>query len=912
MFGKNKILPGSVALVLIPLLIPSPVRAQSTILLTPSNEPRHLQWTDHPDAALPRRPRIGLVLSGGGSRGLAQIGVLKSFERHHIPIDLIVGNSLGSVVAGLYASGYSPAEIESIAVHTNWSELLSFTEETKRTDLYIGQKQSQEEGFLLIRFDGLQPIIPSSISGGQRISNFFSYLSLQALYHPNPTFDGLKIPLRITSTDLLSGKRVIMDRGSLAEAMRASVAVPLLYSPLERDSMFLVDGGLVSNIPADVARSLGCDVVVVVNSTSSLRRPDQMAAPWEIADQIMTIMMQLSNKEEMKLADVVITPPGANRIVSDFSGIDTLMDGGERAADQAIPQIRAAIAAGSARLRLPASDAGDSIAVRFEGDPVPDSIRNEILREDAGHPLVPASIQAQLDTLAATGRYRELAAEIRDTAGGAEILYRVVTRSPLVSARFAGNVLLPDSLINRQLEPLYEHPVSDDDIRNALERVLRLYRDRGNSLARIDSVRIDPVSRTISFSINEGRIYQIKYEGNDQTRDYVIRREFPMDVGDIFDIERANQGIVNIKSTGLFDYVLLDVRYVGTQPVIVLKVKEKSSELLRLGLHADDEHGVVATTEIRDANFRGAWEDFGVTARFGSRDRGVRLGYTINRIFNTYFTMTLQGYLRSRDILTYKDDPTLSDAHWDRLEDGRYRDGRYGGCLAFGSHVERLGEVTGELRWENQKISGISGEGYVPEQYNFAALKLQSIIDNQDKYPFPEQGMYFMLSYESALRKLGSEVAYGKLTVSYETYLTFLPGHTLRPKISFGFADANLPIAEQYSLGGFNSFYGLREDDSRGRQLFLINMEYRYRFPFRLVFETYVEARYDLGTISRQPQELTFSHLRHGAGLSIALDTPIGQASVGMGKSFFFRTDLPNSPISVGPLLFYFSIGAPL
>ncbi|TLY27902.1 MAG: patatin, partial [Ignavibacteria bacterium] len=114
------------------------------------------------------RPKVGLVLSGGGGRGLAQIGVLRALERRGIPIDFIVGNSLGSVIGGLYAAGYSTSAIESIATHTNWTELLSFSGDTKRTDLFVGQKQSEEEGFLLIRFDGLAPIIPSAISSGQR------------------------------------------------------------------------------------------------------------------------------------------------------------------------------------------------------------------------------------------------------------------------------------------------------------------------------------------------------------------------------------------------------------------------------------------------------------------------------------------------------------------------------------------------------------------------------------------------------------------------------------------------------------------------------------------------------------------------------------------------------------------------
>ena len=324
------------------LLIPFIVltaSAQNSFTIRPTVTPDRFRGISMHREEQPARPKVGLVLSGGGGRGLAQIGVLRALERRGIPIDFIVGNSLGSVIGGLYSAGYSTTAIESIATHTNWSELLSFSGDTKRTDLFVGQKQSEEEGFLLIRFDGLAPIIPSAISTGQRFSNFFSYLTLQAVYHPNPGFDDLKVRFRATATDLLSGRRVVLDHGSLAEAMRASVTVPLLYSPLERDSMFLVDGGLKSNIPVDVARSAGCDVVIAVNSTSSMRGAAQLNAPWEIADQIMTIMMQEPNERQLGLADVVITPATRERVVSDFSGVDTLIAAGELAGERAIGPI---------------------------------------------------------------------------------------------------------------------------------------------------------------------------------------------------------------------------------------------------------------------------------------------------------------------------------------------------------------------------------------------------------------------------------------------------------------------------------------------------------------------------------------------------------------------------------------------
>ena len=319
-------------------LLISGASAQNPIVIRSPVMPAAFQGL-RPFSSLPfHRPKVGLVLSGGGARGIAQIGVIGVLEKNKITIDLIVGNSMGGIVGGLYAAGYTTTEIESIALHTNWDEVLSFTEETKRTDLFVGQKQAEQVGYLVVRFDGLQPIIPSSISGGQRLSNYFMDLTLQALYHPAPSFDDLKIPFRAVATDLLTGKRVVFDGGSLGEAMRAGVTVPLLYAPLEKDSMVLVDGGLISNMPVDVAKSLGCDIVIVVNSTSGMRPEDQLAAPWQIADQIMTIMMQESNRRQLAMADLVITPDVGNRLVSDFSNIDTIVEAGEKAAEQQLPR----------------------------------------------------------------------------------------------------------------------------------------------------------------------------------------------------------------------------------------------------------------------------------------------------------------------------------------------------------------------------------------------------------------------------------------------------------------------------------------------------------------------------------------------------------------------------------------------
>ncbi|MGA9118820.1 MAG: patatin-like phospholipase family protein, partial [Bacteroidota bacterium] len=298
----------------------------------------------------PRRPTIALVLSGGGARGAAQIGVFKAFERHHIPIDFISATSMGAIIGGLYASGYSVAEIESIAIHTDWNEVLSLKDETRRRDLVVDQKLARDRTFIAVRFQGLTPVIPSAVSSGQPLTDWLNNETLQALYHPNPDFDHLKIPFRAIATDLISGRRVVIGDGSLAEAIRASATTPLLFDPIERDSMQLIDGGILANVPVDVAREKGYGSVIAVNTTSGLRKADEMKAPWETVDQIMSISMQLLNSQQLKDADVVITPDIGRHLTFDLHGLDSLIVRGDQAAEEKMPVIKAMLAAKEALL----------------------------------------------------------------------------------------------------------------------------------------------------------------------------------------------------------------------------------------------------------------------------------------------------------------------------------------------------------------------------------------------------------------------------------------------------------------------------------------------------------------------------------------------------------------------------------
>jgi NTE family protein len=856
----------------------------------------------------PRRehPGVGLVLSGGGARGLAQIGVIKSLEKHDIPIDIIVGNSMGGVVGGLYASGYTTSQIESLACSTDWDAVLSFTEATRRRDLFMGQKQFEQGGYLIVRFDGLQPIIPSSISSGQRLSDFFTTLTLQALYHPDPSFDALRIPYRAVSTDLLSGKRILFDKGSLGEALRASISVPLLYAPFEKDSMSLVDGGLTTNIPVDVADSLYDGVILVVNSTSGMRRQDQLTAPWEVADQIMTIMMQESNARQLSLADVVLTPEVGDRIVSDFTDIPSLVDAGEQAADRMIDSIRGLIVAkqaGEGRLE------GRASVVEFEGTGVPEAVRDEISHRAAA---TGQTAQEIYEVLERDGTLRNITISVDSGATPNTLVVRTDPAPVIREVSWRGNVVVSSDSLAPLWNAMRGRPFCYRTVDDGLKSVLTFYRDRLYSLARIGAVRFDTTSGLLDVELNEGIISDIRFENNRHTKDYVVRRELPFSAGDVFRLDGMNQGLVNIASLGLFEYVLTDIRYEDDRPVIVMKVNEKSTELLRAGLHADNERGFIALVDLRDVNFRGAGEDIGLSLRYGLRDRSVKFEYRANRIFQTYLTFNLRGYFVSRDVFTYLfDDPNPVDL-WKRVEEGQYRESRLGASFTFGTQLERLGNATAEIRAERQRIGSISGSGYTPEDYRLVSIKLQTTVDTEDRFAFPTEGVLLSLSYESAGKGLGSNVSFSKLNLMYESFFTIADRHTLGYRVTVGYADKTLPIAEQYSMGGINSFFGLLEDDSRGRQLFLVNAEYRYRLPFKIIFDTHLKGRYDLGMISAVPEDLKFREFRHGLGIELGLNTPLGPVMFGAGRSFFFRDDLSKPSISFGPVILYFSVGPPL
>jgi len=299
-----------------PLRIEYPLTLIAALLFLSALLPLSLQAAEKDPKA---RPRIGLVLSGGGARGAAHIGVLKVLEELKIPVDVVSGTSMGAIVGGLYASGLSVAELENMVRSVEWGPV--FTDRPPLQDLSFRRKQDYESYLIKVAVgykDG-KFRAPLGIIQGQNLNLFLKQLLLPV--ETVRDFDKLNIPFRAVAADIETGDAVVLRSGDLATSIRASMSVPGIFAPVEIDGKLLVDGGVANNIPINVARDMGADVLIVVDIGTPLRTRDKIESVVNLTAQLLTIMIQRNSKEQLRTlkgGDILIQPSLGNIGTSDF------------------------------------------------------------------------------------------------------------------------------------------------------------------------------------------------------------------------------------------------------------------------------------------------------------------------------------------------------------------------------------------------------------------------------------------------------------------------------------------------------------------------------------------------------------------------------------------------------------------
>ena len=274
--------------------------------------------------------KVALVLSGGGAKGIAQIPTLELIDSLNIPIDLVVGTSMGSITGATYSTGHSADEMKKMAFETNWDR--AFSNSKERDKLYFFQKNDHDKYRAMFELDGISPVPPIAFTNGHN-----SYMNLNktvGIYETITDFDDLYIPYRCNAVDLLSGNEIIFENGSLSKSLRASSSIPSVFSPVKDGDLLLVDGGVVNNFPTDIADYLNADFIIGVNVALSKKEMNDIKTVFDVLSQSILLNGFKKRVENLHYTNILIEPDVTNSstLNFDYNSMLEIYNSGKKAA----------------------------------------------------------------------------------------------------------------------------------------------------------------------------------------------------------------------------------------------------------------------------------------------------------------------------------------------------------------------------------------------------------------------------------------------------------------------------------------------------------------------------------------------------------------------------------------------------
>ena len=387
--------------------------------------------------ATPCAGGTALVLGGGGALGGAHIGVLEELQKLHVPVNCVVGTSMGAIIGGLYAAGYSPLQIDAMLHSVDWRQV--FSDNPPRALLGMRAKDDQLDRIGNIEFgvgrSGLK--LPRGALEGQNLQQLLARWLLPAWRIDD--FDRLSLPFRAVATDIGSGRRVVLARGDLPLAIRASMSVPAVFAPVTIDGRLLVDGGISDNVPIDVARALGARRLIVVDVSAPLKPAKELNSPLAITDQMITVMIRHETRHQLATLspdDILIHPALGDLGSADFTGAYRAIGMGYAAAAALAPQLRrfavddAQWQAWLGRHQLPQGPAPVVDFVDVEGvhsrtaPLVADRLQGEV-----GRVFSAARVDAQIDRSYGEGTYESIDYRLLQRYGATGLVVTPVDKS---------------------------------------------------------------------------------------------------------------------------------------------------------------------------------------------------------------------------------------------------------------------------------------------------------------------------------------------------------------------------------------------------------------------------------------------------------------------------------------------------
>ena len=821
--------------------------AGETIVIHPKNE-----WANAGEGD--ENCKIAFVLSGGGARGFAQIGVLEILDSLGIIPDLVVGTSIGSIIGGLYCAGYSPSELESLATSLNWNDF--FSDASRRTSLFLTQRESSENYFLTLRFIAGKPFMPSGYISAQRLLDVLTQLTAPSMILYGKNFDNLKIPFRSVATDIRNGETVIINSGNLAESMRASVSVPLIFTPFPLGSILCVDGGLKMPVPIEVAKMQECSEIIAINTTAEFIPPEQLDDATDVGEQATTIMQQNIIAKEQSASDIWLEPQLNGWRSTDFSDIAKIIAIGRESARKSIPQILKIIDSVNNRgktVRI------DSIATNIPCMPTFDLPRPDVYSLDSLEKITDAlDNESSFDNVICS-------LSISDT----NVLYISAKKAQEFSfIQIDGDTEIFNNLdisSRIKIDGDYETAI------NLLDSLMDIIYRQGYVVAKWDTIYSS--KDTIYVYLNGGRIERIKFIGNKLTHDWVLESHLQTDAGEFFRNDKIKRSIESLYSTGLFNWVSFDIA-TGEHgnDVLTFKVSEKPNIAMRFGLRYDNVNDAEAGIGIFDDNFFGTALRPSIEGFGGKRRQNVDISLNADKVWKTFVTAKISGRYR-REKYDHFTDFEIVRSDWVEY---------VGGQIALGMQSKKLGTFLSEIETREIGITPDRSEDSV-QHYTVHKLRLKLTIDTYDKRQFPTIGNFTSLTFETSQDILGGQTSFTKYFGHIGAYYT-INWLTIHGWGVAGYLAGTPPFFEKFDIASGEQFFGFRGDEMLGDEILSAGMKFRINLRRRFK-RSYLIAGVDMGNLFVKDQPPQKSKTIWGAGAGIGIETPLGPLNAIWGIS---------------------------
>jgi len=829
-----------------------------------------------------RMPRLGLALAGGGAKAAAAIGVLKVLEREGIPIAAIAGTSMGAGVGGLYAAGYSPDEIEKIFLANDWNDI--FTDAPPRAFLTQEQKEARSRHLLEFTISRGRYVPPSGLSTGQKLTNMLAAKTLAASFEADMNFDKLKIPFRAVATDIETGNTVVLDHGLLHQALRASSAVPLVFQPVEIDGRLLVDGGLVNNLPVEVVKSMGAEVVIAVDSSTKLEKRDSLESFVEIMSQSISLQVRRESERQSSLADLVITPDTSNFLFTNFPAMQEIVKKGEEATNAVLPRIRELMrpkktthTGEEQRFHITRLDIQGNVHVSE------DTIRSsmaELLPRD------PSSDEAlaALAGLYKLGSFADVSLELYQEGKNFRAVLTIKENPVVEEISIRGNTVISTDEVRSTLAWQQGQTLDVTRLSSALDAIVKKCKDRGYLLTRVERAGMKPDLRTLEIVLYEGLVDSITIIGQDKTDPALIRREMKSRVGQPLNFDTAAYDIQRLYALDYFESLSVGLEKSPRGGVdLTLRIKEKPTTKIRFGLRYDLADRFTGLTDFIMDNVAGQGIKMYLTTRYGNYT-DLAAGYISPFFLNSSFVHTMQVFYQQRNYFIYEDQHKINELDIRRT----------GAEFAFGYQWFRFGDSYLRYRYSADSSEETLGANPSHTGLHIGSLAFLTTVDTRDKSAFPRSGVLIKGSYEMAEQGYGSTNAFTKTSVFTQGNIPMGERHTLIIEGSGGLGTGIVPYEEKFGIGGADYLLGIplmgyqrREFTGENELGFSASYQYAWKYyQLKAVKALYLRMTAQAANVWDNSDAMSLGHLRNASGIGLHADTILGpmRLDFGMGE----------------------------